>query len=82
MPRPPKVDPLVSRIDALLDAGVTLTAIAAAAGVQQPHLSRWLAARRVAPPKRIPIGERLEGILPRMEAGVVPIRARNSTGRA
>lgn len=59
-------DPLLARIDALLAAGVTISAIAEACGLRQPHLSRWLAARR-SPGRRRSIEALLLEALPRFE---------------
>lgn len=70
----------LSRIDALLAAGVTITAIAEAAGVERPHLSRWLAARRREAARRVPIEQRLAEALPGLERAAG--RPRKSTRRA
>ncbi len=72
MPRkPPKPDPLLARIDALREAGVTIDRIAKIAGVARPHLARWIADRRVKPQReRTSIAERVALALPELEDAV------------
>lgn len=65
-----RTDPLVARIDALRERGVTMDEIAAAAGCHRSHLHRWLSARRAAPPRRLPLADRVAAAAASLEAAV------------
>lgn len=62
-------DPIIDRLDRVLASGVSLSEIARSAGISQPSLHRWVAARRAAPPQRLPIAERVDAACRRWEDG-------------